>query len=64
MYTYFQIPRLTNMEKSTNWVEYLSMAVLYPITFEFELSNWLNSEFVPVTSVGSFELAMDVSQKS
>jgi len=52
------------MEKSTNWVEYLSMAVLYPITFEFELSNWLNSEFVPVTSVGSFELAMDVSQKS
>ena len=52
------------MEKSTNWVAYLSMAVLYPITFEFESSNWLNSEFAPVTSVDSFESAMDVSQKS
>ena len=52
------------MEKSINWVAYLSMAVLYPITFEFESSNWLNSEFALVTSVDSFESAMDVSQKS
>ena len=51
------------MAKSINWEEFLSMVVPCPITFECESSNWLNWEFVPVTSAANFGSATVVSQK-